>query len=91
MDFLQTLALIKRQHSREQLNIFEGFAFEELDVHDTGEKDDDGNTIKIIASENKFGGRKSRKKRRKSRKKRRKLRKKTRKKRKRKKRTKKRR
>ena len=82
MDFLQTLALIKRQHSKEQLTIFEGFEFEELDVHDTGEKDDDGNPIKIVASENKFGGRKSRKKRRKSRKKRRKIRKKTRKKRK---------
>ena len=91
MDFLQTLALIKRQHSREQLTIFEGFVFEEsldgknwVDVDDTGVIDDDGNPIKIVASENKFGGRKSRKKRRKSRKKRRKIRKKTRKKRKRK-------
>ena len=75
MDFLQTLALIKRQHSKDQIALFEGYAFEELDVHDTGEKDDDGNPIKIVASQNKFGGRKTRKKRKTRRKSKRKKRK----------------
>ena len=63
LDFLQTLALIKKNYSLEQL---EGFVIEELSEDGTGVMDEDNKEINIVASSNPFkkGGR--RKTRRKS-------------------------
>ena len=63
LDFLQTLALIKKNYSQEQL---EGFVIEELSEDGTGVIDEDNKEIKILASSKPFkkGGR--RKTRRKS-------------------------
>ena len=62
LDFLQTLALIKKNYSEEQL---EGFVIEELNEDGTGVMDEDNNEIKIVASKNPFkkgGKRKTRRK-----------------------------
>ena len=63
LDFLQTLALIKKNYSLEQL---EGFIIEELSEDGTGVMDEDNKEINIVASSKPFkkGGR--RKTRRKS-------------------------
>ena len=56
LDFLETLALIKKNHSQEELDLLDGFVIEELSEDDADFKDDDGNDVKIVASKNPFQG-----------------------------------